>query len=215
MSNILVLSGDNHRFNVSARVIHDFLSKDTDIKAKLVEDKGVLASSELDTYDACVFGTGFTRTERQGDGSVVRVPDLATDQEAGLFRFVSGGKGLIGIHGAAWWIGGQAMELVGGAANWHPPGSTFTVHIADKEHPTTQGVEDFAVEDEIYISAHDPYIHVLAIAEWYGKAHPMAWVKSYGSGRVFYTTLGHGPGTFEREGMQKFLTQGVKWAAAS
>ena len=68
---------------------------------------------------------------------------------------------------------------------------------------------------QIYISAHDPHIHVLASAEWFGKAHPMAWVKPYGSGRVFYTTLGHGPGTFERSGMQKFLTQGVKWAAAS
>ena len=215
MSKILVLSGENHRFNASASVIHDFLSEDADISATLTDDKGILASSELNTYDACVFGTGFTRTERQEDGSVARVSDLTQTEEDGLFQFVSKGKGLVGIHGTAWWIGGRAMDLIGGAANWHPPGSTFTVHIEDDEHPTTQGVEDFDVEDEIYISAHDPHIHVLASAEWFGKAHPMAWVKPYGSGRVFYTTLGHGPGTFERAGMQKFLTQGVKWAAAS
>lgn len=215
MSKILVLSGENHRFDASASIIHDFLSDDADISAALTDDKGILASSELNDYDACVFGTGFTRTERREDGSVARVSDLAPAEEDGLFQFVSDGKGLVGIHGTAWWIGGQAMDLIGGAANWHPPGSTFTVHIEDNDHPTTEGIEDFDVEDEIYISAHDPHIHVLASAEWFGKAHPMAWVKPYGSGRVFYTTLGHGPGTFERAGMQKFLTQGVKWAAAS
>lgn len=213
MSKILVLSGENHRFDASASVIHDFLAADADISATLTDDKTLLASPELSSYDACVFGTGFTRTERQADGSVARVSDLTPEEEAGLFRYVSDGRGLVGIHGTAWWIGGKAVELIGGHANWHPPGSTFTVHIEDTEHPTTQGLEDFDVEDEIYISAHEPDIRVLASAEWFGKAHPMAWVKPYGSGRVFYTTLGHGPGTFERAGMQRFITQAAKWAA--
>lgn len=215
MSKILVLSGENHRFDASASVIHDFLAADADISATLTDEKTILASSELNSYDACVFGTGFTRTERQADGSVARVSDLTPEEEAGLLRYVSDGRGLVGIHGTAWWIGGRAVDLIGGHANWHPPGSTFTVHIEDTEHPTTQGLEDFDVEDEIYISAHEPDIHVLASAEWFGKAHPMAWVKPYGSGRVFYTTLGHGPGTFERAGMQQFITQAAKWAASA
>ena len=215
MSKILVLSGENHRFDASASVIHDFLDADADISATLTDDKAILSSPELNGYDACVFGTGFTRTERKADGTVARVPDLTPDEEAGLFNFVSGGKGLVGIHGTAWWIGGRAVDLIGGHANWHPPGSTFTVHIEDTAHPTTQGVADFDVEDEIYISAHEPNLHVLASAEWFGKAHPMAWVKPYGSGRVFYTTLGHGPGTFERAGMQQFITQAAKWAASA
>lgn len=215
MPRILVLSGENHRFNASADIIHEFLSEDPDISATFTDDKQVLGSADLTNYDACVFGTGFTRTERQPDGSVTRVSDLAPAEEEGLFQYVSNGGGLVGIHGTAWWIGGRAVDLIGGHANWHPPGSTFTVHIEDADHPTTQGVQDFDVEDEIYISAYDPHIHVLASAEWFGKAHPMAWVKRYGSGRVFYTTLGHGPGTFERPGMQKFITQGAKWAATA
>ncbi len=213
MSKILVLSGENHRFNASATVIHNFLDADSELSATLTDDKSILASSELNTYDTCVFGTGFTRSERQADGSRAYVPELASDEEEGLFSFVQGGKGLVGIHGTAWWIGGRAVDMIGGHSNWHPPGSTFTVHIEDTEHPTTQGVTDFDVEDEIYISAHAPHIHVLASAEWFGKAHPMAWVKPYGSGRVFYTTLGHGPGTFECAGMQQLMTQAVKWAA--
>ena len=66
-------------------------------------------------------------------------------------------------------------------------------------------VENFEVDDEIYMSAWDPSIHVLASATWSEKQHPMAWTQPYGEGRVFYTTLGHGPGTFERPMMQKLM----------
>ena len=63
-------------------------------------------------------------------------------------------EGLAAIHGAAAWnIAGRYMDLLGGAANWHPPGLTFTVNIADSAHPALDGVADFEVEDEIYMTA--------------------------------------------------------------
>lgn len=209
---VLVLSGPNHRFNASAEVIHGFLSGQEGITATLDDNKDVLTSDKMAGVDVLVLGTGFTRSEKQADGSTKRVPDLTPAQEAGLFQFVASGKGLVGIHGTAWWIGGKAVDLIGGHANWHPPGLTFTVNVADPSHPITQGLGDFEVEDEIYMSAWDPNIHILATANWSDKKHPMAWVKPYGKGRVFYTTLGHGPGTFERPAMQQFMTKGVRWA---
>ncbi len=211
--NVLVLSGENHGFASSAQVIHDFLAAAPDLQVALSADKDLLASAELSRYDALVFGTGFTRSTRQADGTVKREAELSAEQESGLQQFVAGGKGVVGVHGTAWWINGRAMDLIGGAANWHPPGLTFTVHVENGEHPITAGIEDFEVEDEIYISAYDPTINILASAEWHGRAHPMAWVKPYGAGRVFYTTLGHTSATFQRPAMQQLLTQGVRWAA--
>lgn len=211
--NVLVLSGPNHRFADSAAVIYDFLGAQQDMAVTLSDDKAILAGSELNDFDVCVFGTGFTRSVSQPDGTVQRVADLTPEQEDGLFQFVAGGKGLVGIHGTAWWIGGRAVDLIGGHANWHPPGLTFTVNVNDSQHPVTQGLDNFEVEDEIYISAYDPAIHILASADWHNRAHPMAWVKPYGAGRVFYTTLGHGPNTFTRPGMQQLIQQGVRWAA--
>ena len=41
----------------------------------------------------------------------------------------------------------------------------------------------------------------------------MALTQKYGEGRVFYTTLGHGPDTFKREMMQQMVTNSVVWAA--
>ena len=213
--NILILSGSNHGFAASAPVIHEFLSAHDDLSVALDDDKDVLASDGLRGFDVLVHGTGFTRGERQEDGTVQQVPVLTPAQEEGLFDFVAGGKGLVGIHGTAWCIGGKAVDLLGGHANWHPPGLAFTVSIADGDHPVTHGVPDFDVEDEIYMSAWDPAIRILATAEWSGKQHPLAWVKPYGAGRVFYTALGHGPGTFARLGMQQMMAQGVRWAGGS
>lgn len=211
---VLVLSGPNHRFNQSAEVINGFLSRAEGLDVTLDEDKDILQSDKMNDFDVLVFGTGFRRAEKQADGTVKRVPDLTTEQENGLFDFVGSGKGLVGIHGTAWWIGGRAVDLIGGHANWHPPGLTFAVNVADANHQIMTGVEDFEVEDEIYMSAWDPDIHILATAEWSDKHHPMAWVKSFGEGRVFYTSLGHGPNTFERPAMQQVMTQAVRWAGS-
>lgn len=211
--NILLLSGPNHRFAESANVIHTFLQSQPDLTVTLTDDKTILTSPDLHRFAVCVFGTGFTRSVRQDDGTVRREPDLTPAQEEGLLQFVAGGKGLVGIHGTAWWIGGRAVDLIGGHANWHPPGLIFTVNIDDSQHPITQALTDFEVEDEIYISAYAPDLHILASAQWHGRSHPLAWVKPYGQGRVFYTALGHGPGTFERPAMQQLITQGVRWAA--
>lgn len=211
---ILVLSGPNHGFDKSAAVIGDFLGQQANLQVTVSDDKALLTTPELNEYAVCVFGTGFTRGTLQPDGTVKREPDLTPAQEAGLFRFVESGKGLVGIHGTAWWIGGRAVDLIGGHANWHPPGLTFTVNIADANHPVTAGVSDFAVEDEIYISAYEPTLHILASAQWHGRAHPMAWVKRFGQGRVFYTTLGHTADTFRQPAMQQLVTQGVRWVGA-
>ncbi|MCE7984151.1 MAG: ThuA domain-containing protein [Caldilinea sp. CFX5] len=209
---ILVLSGSNHGFDKSAPVIAAFLSQQPDMQVVVDDDKTILTAPQLNEYDLCVFGTGFTRGSRQDDGTIKREPDLTPAQEAGLFNFVESGKGLVGIHGTAWWIGGRAVDLIGGHANWHPPGLTFTVNIEQTNHPVTAGLGDFEVEDEIYISAYEPTLQILASAQWHGRAHPMAWVKNFGQGRVFYTTLGHTADTFMRPAMQQLVTQGVRWA---
>lgn len=212
---VFILSGENHGFDESAGVIHGFLDSADDLEVRLDSDKDVLTSPSLREFDVLLFGTGFTRAVAQPDGEVVRERDLTPAQEDGLFDFVAGGKGLVGVHGTGWWVDARAVALLGGHANWHPPGLTFTVKIEDTSHPVTRGVSDFEVEDEIYMSAWDPAIRILASAEWSEKTHPMVWVKPCEEGRVFYTTLGHTADTFRRPAMQRLITQGVRWAGSS
>ncbi len=213
MPRVLVISGPNHWFDKSAPIVADSLASQPGLEVTLTEDKSVLASPGLAGYDVLVHGIGFTRRERQPDGSWKSLPELTDEQAGGLFAFVRGGKGFVGVHGSGWWIGGEAVRLVGGHANWHPAGLEFAVHLEDRAHPVTAGLDDFTVNDEIYMSAWDPEIHVLASATWAERSHPMAWTKSYGQGRVFYTTLGHGPSTFQNPQVQKMLANAVRWAA--
>ena len=63
--NVLVLSGPNHRFAESAPVIHEFLAAQPGMTVTLSEDKNLLASPDLNQFDVCVFGTGFTRSVTQ------------------------------------------------------------------------------------------------------------------------------------------------------
>lgn len=211
MPKVLVLSGTNHRFNDSAPIINEALNRQG-ISATLTDDAEVLAHG-LTGYDVLVHGCGFTRREPQPDGTNRYVNVLTPAQEEGLLSFVRSGKGLVGIHGTAWWIGGESIRLIGGHANWHPPGLEFEVQIDDAAHPIMAGVGNFTVQDEIYMSAWDPSIHVLATAGWAERRHPMAWTHAYGSGRVFYTALGHGPSTFENPAMQRVLANASRWAA--
>lgn len=43
--------------------------------------------------------------------------------------------------------------------------------------------------------------------------HPMVWVQSYGRGRVFSITLGHGPDTIQYDGFRTLFARGAEWAA--
>ncbi len=88
MTKVLVLSGANHGFAESAALIGAFLGDDPGIEVTLTDDKEVFASPSLADHDVCVVGTGFTRSERNDDGSVTYHSELSADQENGLFQFV-------------------------------------------------------------------------------------------------------------------------------
>jgi uncharacterized protein len=213
MIRVLVLSGTNHGFDQSAPIIAEAISKAPSVEVMFSDDKSVLASPRLQGFAAIVHGIGFTRRQRKEDGTMANLAELAPGEEAGLLDYVRGGGGLVGVHGTGWWIGGEPFHMVGGHANWHPAGLEFQVHIEQPQHACVAGLADFLVTDEIYMSAWDPAIDVLATATWSERKHPVAWTNTYGYGKVFYTTLGHGPSTFANAAVQKLLVNGTLWAA--
>jgi len=40
----------------------------------------------------------------------------------------------------------------------------------------------------------------------------IAWIRKYGNGRVFYSTLGHREDSWDRPDVQKMWLEAVKWA---
>ncbi len=56
-------------------------------------------------------------------------------------------------------------------------------------------------------------VNVLATAEEAGIEEPMAWTREYAKGRVFYTSLGDSPESWNNEYFLQLLTGGVQWVA--
>lgn len=147
---------------------------------------------------------------------------LDKEQSAGLRAAVHGGVGLGGIHGGM----GDAFRgdldyewMVGGHFVGHPHVGEYTVRITDFASPVTAGLPgSFAYQSEQYYLLVDPGVHVLADTAYAHEGRvvtmPVAWLKRWGAGRVFYSALGHEPDEFMRSPEALQLTvQGLLWAA--
>jgi type 1 glutamine amidotransferase len=181
------------------------------------DDPAVFTAENLKQYDAICFlsTTGDVFTPPLGKDATEEQKQEARKQgEAGqqaLLNFVSGGKGFIGIHAATDtaynWPG--YGELIGGYFDGHPWGSgdQVSVRVEDKTHPITRHLngENMDFKEEIY-QFKEPYsrkqqrvLQGLDLGKTAPKSgmkrkdndYPVTWVKSYGTGRVFYCSLGH------------------------
>jgi uncharacterized protein len=134
------------------------------------------------------------------------------------------GHGFIGFHSATdtfhdyqpYW------DMIGGTFNGHPWGSGTTVTIAvhEPEHPTMKSFgKEFQIRDEIYQYKNwqPEKVRVLMSLDMRkckpSKPYhvPVAWVKSYGEGKVYVNNLGHNEGSWADERYLESITAGIKW----
>ena len=140
-------------------------------------------------------------------------------QSANLCEAVSRGVGLAGCHGGM----GDAFRwdttyqfMCGGQWVAHPGGIIdYTVHIVDHADPITADLNHFRMCSEQYYMHVDPSNHVLATTtiECNGCTMPVVWKRTWGKGRVFYSSLGHCAKDFDVPEALTILTRGMLWAA--
>ncbi len=139
----------------------------------------------------------------------------------------------------------RLMKLLGSRFIAHPPIGRFRVENVAPDHPLVAGLEDFDVEDEIYLSELEPDLEVLLQTHYSGRAEgfvredwpddtprPVMYLHPVGEGHVLYLTLGHcrGPydmrpiipvyprterGAWEEPVYYELLRRGIRWAAGS
>ncbi len=142
------------------------------------------------------------------------IGSLTAAQRDGLCSFVASGKGFVPVHSGAdsFKDSEEYRALVGGHFVTHPHYRSYMVSVLDREHEITEGLDEFTVTDEQYITDYDPRVHVLVMALWQGVARPVAWTKQWGKGRVFYLALGHDPAACQDENFGLLLKRGALWA---
>jgi len=144
---------------------------------------------------------------------------ITKEQWTGLDNAVKSGVGLAGTHGGM----GDTFRghcsyqmMVGGQFVAHPGGRIrYRVYIVDHADPVTADLEPFEVESEQYYMHVDPSNHVLATTPvaWNGATMPVVWKRTWGQGRVFYSSVGHNAQDFEIPQVRTLTTRGMIWAA--
>ena len=211
---VLIVTGfdvESHKWRDTSELTRVTLEESDRFEVRVCEDIGIFESSSLGSYDAVILNYGFWTA-----------PDPSEKGKAGLLEFVESGKGLVSLHFAcssfqkwdeyATLLGRVWKQGMGG----HGPKGEFTVKIEAKDHPITEGMSNFTIDDELYAKlSGDAEIEVLANAysDWSERVEPIVFVKKYGEGRVVHNVLGHGLEPRKNEDFKKLLTRGVEWAA--
>ena len=157
----------------------------------------------------------------------VTTEDLSERAEQSLLRAVAGGTGVAGWHGmAASFRASLPYHLViGGTFTEHPGGEAtpvaYDVRNVSPRHPVMDGVGDFTVVSEQYYMHVDPSNEVIAETTFSGDHYPwidgivmpVAWTRTWGEGRVFYTAIGHFLSDLTAEPVTRMVRQGLDWAA--
>jgi type 1 glutamine amidotransferase len=175
-------------------------------------------AKNLNFFDAVVFYT-------TGDLG------LSDQQKQDLLSFVrDDGKGFLGAHSATdtYYTWPEYADLIGGWFNEHPWGQVHCqIRTEDKKFPATAHFPaEFPFYDEIY-QFKEPYsrdkVRVLMSVDPASvdltnpKIHrtdqdfAVTWVRNYGKGRVFYSSLGHRDEVWDMPDIQKMWIEAVKW----
>jgi type 1 glutamine amidotransferase len=201
---------------VSEQVFKEIGERSGAFEATITQDCSLLTRDVLKSYDAVVF---YTTGE---------LP-ITEEQKAAFLDFIKSGKGFVGVHSATdtFYKWAEYGELIGGYFDGHPWHQEVGVNVEDQRHPATKHLgASFRITDEIYQFKNysRDRIHVLLSLDASSvdltkkgvnrtdKDFALAWRRTYGRGRVFYTALGHRPEVWHDERFQKHLLGGLRWA---
>jgi len=149
-----------------------------------------------------------------------------------LLDYVADGGGIVAYHFA---LGANRQwpefhEMLGATFTGHPWNEEIGVTAEEPDHPLLAAYsgKDFRIADEIY-QFGDPYsrdkLRVLLSLDtsttnmgvkWIRREDndfALAWIKSYGKGRVFYTSFGHRTELFWDPALLQFYLDAIQFAA--
>ena len=164
------------------------------------------------------------------------LPDPA--MRADLVRYVNEGGGMGGIHGTPWasrnWD--EFAEMIGAQSAPHRI-ENGVLKVYDKDNPIVRpfNYEDLPFREEYYRFEDSgngrlrwDKVRVLLVVDldekvpastdkpWTGykrpdKVYPVAWIREYGKGRVFYNSMGHMNDTFMKPEIVGHFLAGMQY----
>lgn len=164
--------------------------------------------------------------------------DLPLPDKQGFIDWVKAGHAFIGMHSATDTLHEfkPYIEMIGGEFDGHPWHQMVTVKVEDPASPAAGSYRDqFEVNDEIYqfknydrcdrrvVLSLDPSNEdrpksgnppntFFERGKRPDKDYAVSWIRDFGTGKVFYTSLGHEDAVWNDPKVQAHLLGGIKWA---
>jgi type 1 glutamine amidotransferase len=197
------------------RSFQQIAARNSALEINATEDTGQINAATLSSYDAVFF---FTSGE---------LP-LSAQQKRDLLDFVRSGKGFGGAHSATdtLYTWEEYGDLIGGYFDGHPWAQEVRVHVEDPAFPGMKAMGDnFQIVDEIYqhrnFSRQNVRVLMTLDTRTVNLNAPgvnrtdgdfaLTWCRRYGSGRVFYTALGHFDDTWLEPRFRQVLEGALLW----
>ena len=147
---------------------------------------------------------------------------ITEEQGKAIKEFVQAGGGLYAYHNSSnvSVFSKNFREVMGGAYLGHPPLRPFKVKVVNHEHPITQGIQDFMVNDEQHYVTYDKDPKDILLRsenidglkfETYGTTAIGGWAYDYGKGRVVFTAVGHTLHALWQPEYYKIQKNAVRW----
>jgi len=214
-------------FTHSAGYRHDVIPLSAAILTELGKNSG--AFEIIATEDVSEFSPG--NIERYAAVMFYTTGELpmSSVQKAALLDFVRAGRGFLGVHSATdtFYAWPDYRDLIGGYFDGHPWHQVVTIEVADGADPVVAFLgNSLQLNDEIYqirdfddrgskvLLRLDPNSVDLDKTGVHRRPYgwPLAWKRSFGRGRVFYSALGHEASVWQDPRYQRILTNAILWS---
>lgn len=175
---------------------------------------------------------------KQYDGFVFAntTGDLLLPDREGFINLIEEGRAFIAMHSGSdtYHPFRRYVDMLGGEFETHKAQVEVQPVVHDPKHPAVKQLPDgFKVMDEIYIikSFEKSKVHGLLGLNAHPNEgtegyFPISWCKSFGKGRVFYTSLGHREDVWDptwnpaqrknspeiAQAYQEHILNGIRWA---
>lgn len=195
------------------------------------EKDGRVFDGDLSSFDAFVLFWNFDPMKPNKAGE----PPLTTQGKQRMIQAVASGKGVLGIHCAAYaFLSGKQEEsqprerrdpyvaMLGGELQACLPKQDTRYRIVSPHFPGVDklGATTITLHDEPYgLKNYADDLHVIAVQETEGldnKAFqrppfPCVWARCHGQGRVFYVAWGHDDDAWRTEPFKQIVSSGLDW----
>jgi uncharacterized protein len=188
------------------------------------------------------YTTGDLTAEKQADGNmpIDGGKPMSAEGKKAFLEAIHKGKGFVGFHCASDTFHSEGddkskryitqsadkrdpyINMLGGEFITHCTQQSTTMTVVDPKFPGAgklrRGFDMFEEWYSLKNFADD--LHVLLVNEtkdmhdkcYERPPYPATWIRNYGKGRVFYTSMGHREDVWTRPEFQNLVVGGIKWA---